>query len=127
MRTRNLGESIKYSIEGISWGLKYERNIRIQFIVGILVIIAGFIFKISQLEFLFVLLWIGLVISAEFFNTVIERALDSYYDDFSPSIKIVKDLCASAVFILALLAIISGILIFVPHIIIFLKILFKGV
>ncbi|MGB9857235.1 MAG: diacylglycerol kinase family protein [Dictyoglomaceae bacterium] len=127
MKTRNFSESLKFSIEGISWGLRYERNIKIQFIIGILAIIASFVFKISQVEFLFVLLWIGLVLSAEFFNTAIEKALDSYYDEFSPSIKIIKDLCASAVFILALLAAISGVLIFLPHIISFFEILFKGV
>lgn len=127
MKTRNFNESLKFSIEGIIWGLKYERNIKIQFFVGIITIIFGIIFRLSNIEFLLILLWIGLVISAEFFNTAIERALDSYNKNFTPEIKIIKDLCASAVFILALLATISGILIFLPHVISFLKIFFRGV
>jgi undecaprenol kinase len=116
MKTKNLNESIKFSIEGIGFALKYERNIKIQFILGL-----------SQEEFLFIFLWIGMVISAEFFNTAIERALDTYYEDFSQNIKIIKDLCSAAVFVLAFFAFISGILIFLPHIIAFLKTIFKGV
>ncbi len=127
MKTRSFNESLKFSILGILWGLKYERNIRIQIFIGIIAIILGIVFDISNIEFLLILLWTGVVISAEFFNTAIEKALDSYNEDFSPSIKIIKDLCASAVFILAFLAAISGILIFLPHVISFLKILFRGV
>jgi diacylglycerol kinase len=127
MKTKNLNESIKFSIEGIGFALKYERNIKIQFIISIFVIILGFILGLSQEEFLFIFLWIGMVISAEFFNTAIERALDTYYEDFSQNIKIIKDLCSAAVFVLAFFALISGILIFLPHIIAFLKTIFKGV
>ncbi|MCX7846032.1 MAG: diacylglycerol kinase [Dictyoglomaceae bacterium] len=127
MKTRNFNESLKFSIEGIIWGLRYERNIKIQFFIGIITIISSFIFKLSKLEILLILLWIGLVISAEFFNTAIEKALDSYNENFSPSIKVIKDLCASAVFILAFLATVSGILIFLPHVYSFLKIIFRGV
>jgi len=119
-------ESIKFSLEGIDWGFRNERNIKIQFIVGALAIFAGILFKLSLLEFLIVLLWTGLVISAEFFNTAIEKALDAYKDDFSPTIKIIKDLCASAVFILAVLAVASGIMIFLPHIIAMISLLIKG-
>ncbi|MCS7201651.1 MAG: diacylglycerol kinase family protein [Dictyoglomus sp.] len=128
MKTRNFSESLRFSIEGIIWGLKYERNIKIQFFIGLLTVIAGLIFKLTELELLLILLWTGLVISAEFFNTAIEKALDSYDENFSPSIKIIKDLCASAVFILALFATISGLIIFLPRLISFLKIIiFRGV
>ncbi|MEN2984846.1 MAG: diacylglycerol kinase family protein [Dictyoglomaceae bacterium] len=128
MKTRSFSESLRFSVEGIIWGLKYERNIKIQFFIGTVTVIAGLIFKLTELELLLILLWTGLVISAEFFNTAIEKALDSYDENFSPSIKIIKDLCASAVFILALFATISGLIIFLPRLISFLKIIiFRGV
>nr|WP_081428033.1 diacylglycerol kinase family protein [Dictyoglomus thermophilum] len=57
-----------------------------------------------------------MVISAEFFNSSIERAMDVLSEEYSPKIKVVKDLSASAVFILALMALVSGLLIFFRYI-----------
>ena len=116
MRSKNLKESISYALDGFVFGIKFERNIKIQIIVSILVLLVGIVLQFSLMDMLFILLWIGVVISAEFFNTAIERTLDSISEDFSPKIKLIKDLSASAVFVLAVLAVISGILIFFKYI-----------
>ncbi|HOJ92267.1 MAG TPA: diacylglycerol kinase family protein [Dictyoglomaceae bacterium] len=116
MRSKNLKESISYALDGFVFGIKFERNIKIQIVVSILALFIGIVLEFSLSDMLFILLWIGIVISAEFFNTAIERTLDSISEDFSPKIKLIKDLSASAVFILAILAVISGGLIFLKYI-----------
>lgn len=121
MRNRNLLESILKAIEGFNFGLKYEKNIKIQFLIAVFVIIFSIVLNFDLTDKLFILLWCGVVISAEFFNTAIERAIDSFSEEYSPKIKIVKDLCASAVFILALLATISGLIIIIKYLIKYLK------
>ena len=42
--------SFKYAFEGILTGLKKEQNMKIHFIIMILVIIAGIILKISKIR-----------------------------------------------------------------------------
>jgi diacylglycerol kinase len=119
MKNRNLRESFSKAIDGFVFGVKYERNIKIQISITVLLILIMLYFHFSLNDILIVLLWIGLVISAEYMNTAIEKAMDFINNSYSPQIKIVKDLSASAVFILALLAFVSGILIFMKYIKIF--------
>lgn len=99
--------------------LNTERNIKIQILITGILILFMLCFHFSLNDILVVLLWIGVVISAEYMNTAIEKAMDFINNSYSPQIKIVKDLSASAVFILSLLAFISGILIFIKYIKIF--------
>lgn len=115
MRNRNLLESVSRALDGFNFGFKYERNIKIQIFIAIVVILSSIVLKFDLHDKLMIILWCGVVISAEFFNTAIEKALDSFTEDYSPKIKIVKDLSASAVFILALLAFISGLIIFIKY------------
>uniref|UniRef100_A0A7C3RWU9 Diacylglycerol kinase family protein n=1 Tax=Dictyoglomus thermophilum TaxID=14 RepID=A0A7C3RWU9_DICTH len=119
MKNRSLRESFTKAIDGLVFGIKYERNIKIQILITGILILFMLCFHFSLNDILVVLLWIGVVISAEYMNTAIEKAMDFINNSYSPQIKIVKDLSASAVFILSLLAFISGILIFIKYIKIF--------
>jgi diacylglycerol kinase len=115
MRNRNLIESITKAVEGLEFGLKYERNIKIQAFIALLVVLFSLILNFDLTDKLLIFMWCGVVISAEFFNSAIERAMDVLSEEYSPKIKIVKDLSASAVFILALIALVSGLLIFFKY------------
>lgn len=115
MRNRNLLESISKAIDGFNFGFKFERNIKIQLFIALIAILTSILLNFDLTDKLVILLWCGIVISAEFFNTAIEKALDSITEDYSPKIKVVKDLSASAVFILAFLAFISGLIIFIKY------------
>jgi len=112
---RNLIESITKAVEGLEFGLKYERNIKIQAFIALLVVLFSLILNFDLTDKLLIFMWCGVVISAEFFNSAIERAMDVLSEEYSPKIKIVKDLSASAVFILALIALVSGLLIFFKY------------
>ena len=60
---------------------------------------------------------IGLVISAELFNTAIEAVVDLVTEAYHPLAKVAKDTSAAAVFILAIVSVIEGIIIFLPKVI----------
>ena len=108
--------SFKYAFEGIITGLKKEQNMKIHFIIMILVIIAGIILKISKTEWIICIILFGIVISAEMFNTAIEQTVDIAMPEKNEKAKIEKDVSAGAVLIVAISSAIIGLIIFIPKI-----------
>lgn len=114
---KKLRHSFLYAFSGIADLLREESNARIHCIVTVLVITAGFLLRISAMEWLAVAIVIGLVISAETFNTAIERLADVVQPAQDDRIRDVKDLAAAAVLLCALAAAAVGLIIFVPKIV----------
>ncbi|GHU58782.1 diacylglycerol kinase [Bacteroidia bacterium] len=108
--------SFRYAFQGIGRLFQYEPNVRIHAVAGICVIIAGFLLKISAMEWIAIVIVIGLVISAEAFNTAIEKLCDVVSPDYSESIKHIKDMSAGAVLLTAIASAITGLIIFIPKI-----------
>ena len=77
---------------------------------------AGFLFDITQTEWLFQIVAIGMIMSLEGLNTAIEAIADFVHPDFHVKIGHIKDVAAGAVFITAVTAIIIGLIIYVPYI-----------
>ncbi len=112
--------SFKYSIEGIIYAFKKEQNMTVHVIVCITVIALGILLKISYFEWLICFILFGLVIATELINTSIEALVDLVSPKYHPLAKIAKDTAAGAVLVFALVALISGIMIFLPKILNFL-------
>jgi len=110
-------KSFVYAFNGLFFMLKNEHNSRIHLFVAICVIIAGFLFKISVIEWISVVFACGLVFVAEIFNSSIEQLADYVSSEPNEKIKIGKDLAAASVLVAAFIAVIIGLIIFVPYII----------
>ena len=117
---KRLINSFKYAFDGLKYAFLYEQNLTVHILATIIVIIMGFIFKISVFEWLVLFLIIGLVIATELINTSIEATIDLITDEINPLAKVAKDTAASAVLVFGLTALIVGALIFIPKIIILL-------
>jgi len=102
---------------GIVAAVKKEAHMRIHIASAIVAIIAAAIFHISKLEWLILLLTIGTVITLELVNTAIERVVDLVTADFHPLAKAAKDIAAGAVLVAAVVAVIVGIIIFLPYLV----------
>ncbi|CAM3257819.1 diacylglycerol kinase family protein [Streptococcus pluranimalium] len=114
-KNRTLTASMEFAITGVVNAYKEERNMRKHMISALLAIIAGLIFQISALEWLFLLLSIFLVISFEIINSAIENVVDLASDyHFSMLAKNAKDMAAGAVLVISVYALITGLIIFVP-------------
>lgn len=116
MKNKKMINSFKYAFEGIFTAFKEERNMKIHICIMLLVIIAGFIFKISIVEWFICILLFGIVISAELFNTAIETVVDIVMPEKNEKAKIAKDVSAGAVLVVAIVSAIIGLLIFIPKI-----------
>lgn len=109
--------SFSYPIRGLKYAYRNEQNLTVDVGISILVAIAGFIFKLNSTEWVVVALTIGAVISLELVNTAIEAAIDMVTEEYHPLAKVAKDTSAAAVFIIAIVAVIVGLIIFLPKVI----------
>lgn len=116
---KRLTNSFKYAFEGIFQAYVGEQNLKIHTVIAILVIIFGFILKISYTEWLVCLVLIGLVLMAEFFNTSIEYLVDLVSPEIHPLAKATKDTASAGVLMMAIISAIIGLIIFIPKLISF--------
>ena len=114
---KKLRHSFQYAFSGMADMLRQEPNARIHCIITVLVIVAGFLFRISSTEWIGIVISIGMVIAAETVNTAIERLADVVQPDQDERIRAVKDLAAAAVLLCALAAAAVGVIIFLPKVI----------
>ena len=94
-------QSFKFAFKGMLLLFKNEHNARIHFFFTICAISLGYYFDLSHMEWIFVVLSIGIVLAAEAFNTAIEQIANYIQPDQDKRIEHIKDLAAGAVLITA--------------------------
>ena len=112
----NRFKSIGYAFKGATLLLKTEASIKVQFVIAILVSVAGFIYHISTIEWAIQFLAIGLVMSVEGLNTAVEEIANFIHPEHHKKIGLIKDIAAGAVFIASIFAVIAGFFIYIPKI-----------
>ena len=113
---RRFLRSVANALGGLAHAFGSEHNIRIHGVIAVGVIAAGFFFALAPLDWIAILLCIGLVISAECMNTALERLADRVSLEKHPLIKQAKDCSSGAVLVLAMMAAVIGAIVFVPKI-----------
>ena len=103
-----------FALRGIKHGWKREVHLRIHTLAAVVAIMLGILLRIKLWEWCVVLLSIGIVISAELMNAAIERLADRITKEKDPLIGQAKDLAAGAVLIVSLVALVLGMIIFLP-------------
>ena len=116
-------KSFGYAFEGIFTCISKERNMKIHCVMAVLVVIAGFVLKLSAVEWCICLGLFGLVMALELVNTAVEAVVDLVTQEYKPLAKIAKDTAAGAVLIAAIMAALAGLIIFVPKGLVFLGVL----
>lgn len=114
-------KSFGFALNGIKKCFISEPNFKIHFLLAVIAIILAFLFRVSTAEWIAVGFCIAFVIVMEMLNTAIEKLCDVVHPDFHPGIKKVKDIAAGAVLVAAVFSAVTGLIIFVPKIIEYLK------
>lgn len=114
-------KSFVYAFQGIKIFLKSQHNAWIHLLIAMVVLIFGLLLNISFIEWCFVFLAMGIVLSAEGFNSAIELLCDIVNPDHEKRIGQVKDIAAGSVLISAIFAAIVGLVIFVPKLLHFIN------
>jgi diacylglycerol kinase (ATP) len=112
---RRAVRSFGHAGRGILHVLRTEQNVQIHLVAALIVVGLAFYLRIGALEFAVLLLAIGIVITAEVINTVIEDLLDLIHPGTHPVVGRIKDALAGAVLIAAIIALFVGALVFLPY------------
>ena len=111
-------KSFRYAIAGIRQFIRREHNARIHLAVTVGVVIVARVLSVTRLEAVALALVIALVWVMEMINTCLERMADLISREEHPEIKYIKDLAAGAVLVAAITAVVVGLFIFIPKILI---------
>lgn len=110
-------KSFIYSFEGLKYAFRYEQNMLFHLCAAILVILVSVFLNLKVEEWLLVFVSIALVMASELFNTAIEATIDLATSEIHPLAKIAKDTASAAVFVFAMTALLIGLFIFIPKLI----------
>jgi diacylglycerol kinase len=106
--------STRHALHGIIFLFQKERNTKIEFVIAIMVLLLGWWLQISVQEWCLISLCIAGVLTAEAINTSIEQLSDFQTREIDPRIRVVKDVAAGGVLIMAIASVIVGFLVFGP-------------
>ena len=104
--------SFIFALNGIRAAMREQRNVKVQSIIALITVGAGFYFDITPGEWCFVLFAIALVIGFEIINSAIESLVDLVTREQNPLAGKVKDMAAGAVLFASIIAVIIGLVIF---------------
>lgn len=115
-KNKSFLQSFKHALTGILLVLKTERNMKFHMLAAVAVVILALVLKVPAYQWPWLVIAIALVIAAECLNTAVEHICDlvvgSKYD---PDVKKAKDAAAGAVLVIAAMAAIIGLLVFIPR------------
>lgn len=106
--------SVRIALAGVWLMLKTQQNAWIHATATLAVIAMGFLLEVSRADWLWLILAIVAVWTAEALNTALELLADAASPDFHPLVGKAKDVAAGAVLIAALGAVVIGAAIFGP-------------
>lgn len=119
-KNHHLLQAMRHAFDGIITMLKEERNMRFHVLSAMAAVVIGWLLKINTADWLWILLVIFLVFAAEFLNTVTEAVTDLLVSHhFDINVKKAKDVAAGGVLLAALFAVLVGLIIFVPRVLVF--------
>ncbi|MEC5299995.1 MULTISPECIES: diacylglycerol kinase family protein [Staphylococcus] len=105
-----------YAFHGMLVLIRKDYKFLLHLLLALVVIIAGFAFKINEVEWLFIIISIGLVLAFEAINTAVEYVVDLVTSDYHVLAKKAKDVAAFSVVLASLVALVIGLIIFLPYV-----------
>lgn len=103
-----------HALRGLAYFFATQRHAQLHAIAALIVIAMGAWLRVDANAWCWLVLGIGMVISAEAFNTAIERLADRVTMDRDPLIRQAKDVAAAAVLCAAITAAVIGFIVLGP-------------
>jgi diacylglycerol kinase len=105
----------EYAGRGVWYVVTTQRNMRVHLAAAVVVIVAGLVVGVSATDWACLLAAIGLVLTAETVNTVVETVVDLITTEYHPRAKAAKDAAAGAVLLACAAAVAIGVAVFLPR------------
>jgi undecaprenol kinase len=116
IRIKRLFKSFSYAFRGLRKTFAEEQNIRLQTVVGFIVLLLACYLGINRLEFSLIIFLIVLVLLMELANSAVERIADVLKPRINSYIKEIKDIMAAAVLLASIMSVVIGVIIFWPYV-----------
>lgn len=117
MQKPPLHKSFLNAFRGVFMMIKTERNFQIELLAFFINLVLIFYLKLTSTDAAIILIISTAVLSAEIFNTAIEKICDIIQPDFDKRIGFIKDIAAGAVVLIAVVSVIIGILVYWKYIV----------
>lgn len=114
---KNFFKSFGYAINGIKDTLKRQRNLRIDFVAGVIVLVLATFLPLSTFEIIWIVFSVFVVIVFEMLNSLVEELMDMLYPIYHEKVGRIKDISAGIVLVTAVFALSVGLIIFGKHLI----------
>ncbi len=114
MKQPSFWKSLTHAWSGLAFTIQTQRNARIHLAAGLATILLAIWLKLGIVPLSILILTIGAVVASETINTTVEALVDLLSPEWNERAKIAKDVSAGAVLILALTAVVVGVLILGP-------------
>ena len=111
-KNKNFFTAFGHALDGVIKSFKTERNLRIDFIIGLFVLIVSLFFDFTKTEFACLCLTIGFVIFSEMINSTVEYVVDLITDKYDDRAKAAKDIAAGGVLVSSGVATVVGYFLF---------------
>lgn len=111
-RSRSLPESFRFATEGLVYALRTQRNLRIHFLLALLVMVLALAVQLDRLELAMLVLTITVVLVGELINTAVEAAVDLFSPRMHDLARIAKNVAAGAVLVSSIGSVSVGVLLF---------------
>src|SRR5580704_16077847 len=111
-RPKNHLDSFRYAVEGIVHVFRTQRHMRFHFVIVVLVLAMGLLYRLKKDEMVILFLVVSAVLITEMINTAVESVVDMVTQAYHPLAKLAKDIAAGAVLIAAITAAMVGVIIF---------------
>ena len=107
--------SLQAAASGVIFTLRTQRNAWIELVAAGFVIVAGWWWRVSAMEWAVIALTLGLILALEAINTAIEALVDLVSPEHHPLAKIAKDAAAGALLLSVLASLGVAVAIFGPR------------
>ncbi len=112
VKNKNFFTALGHSIDGVIRAFKSERNLRIDYLIAICVLLSSIVLGFDKVEFVCLCLTIGFVIFSEMMNSVAEYIVDLVTDKYDDRAKAAKDIAAGGVLISSTISVIVAYFLF---------------
>jgi len=107
--------SIGAALRGLGYVFRHEANFQRHVGAAVGAVALSFWLPLRHSEWLIIVLLIFLVLILEIVNTALEKLLDTVHPRLRFAVGLVKDIMAASVLLSALLSLVVGAMIFIPH------------
>jgi diacylglycerol kinase (ATP) len=100
---------------GLGLMLKSQRNFYVHLLALVVTLSTAFYYPLTFTERAIIVIMIALVLSAEIFNSSLEKLCDLVDENYNSEIGKIKDMSAAAVLVLAIASVVVAAFIFLPY------------